>query len=30
MVSLVDVDRAARLLAAFARKLTPEVSFIPA
>ena len=29
MVSLVDVDRAARLLAAFARKLTPEVSFIP-
>jgi len=30
MVSLVDVDRAARLLAAFARKLTPDVSFIPA
>lgn len=30
MVSLVDVDRAARLLAAFARKLTSDTSFIPA
>ena len=28
MVSLEDVDRVARLLAAFARKLTPDVSFI--
>jgi endoglucanase len=29
MVSLEDVDRVARLLAAFARKLTPDVSFVP-
>lgn len=29
MVALVDVDRSARLLAAFARKLTPDASFIP-
>ena len=29
MVALVDLERAARLLAAFARKLTPEISFIP-
>jgi putative aminopeptidase FrvX len=29
MVALADVERAARLLAAFARKLTPDASFIP-
>ena len=29
MVSLEDVDRVARLLAAFARKLTADVSFVP-
>jgi len=29
MVALVDLERAARLLAAFARKLTPDISFIP-
>ncbi len=29
MVALVDLERAARLLAAFARKLSPEISFIP-
>jgi endoglucanase len=29
MVALLDLERAARLLAAFARKLTPEISFIP-
>ncbi len=29
MVALEDLERAARLLAAFARKLTPETSFIP-
>jgi endoglucanase len=30
MVSLLDVERAARLLAAAARTLTPEMSFVPA
>ena len=29
MVALADVERAARLLAAFARKLGPDASFIP-
>ncbi|MGH7538623.1 MAG: M20/M25/M40 family metallo-hydrolase [Gemmatimonadales bacterium] len=29
MVALVDLERAARLLAVFARKLTPDTSFIP-
>ncbi|MGH7675138.1 MAG: M42 family metallopeptidase [Gemmatimonadales bacterium] len=29
MVALEDLERAARLLATFARKLTPETSFIP-
>jgi putative aminopeptidase FrvX len=29
MVALVDLERAARLLAAFARKLTPGTTFIP-
>ena len=29
MVALEDLERAARLLAAFARKLSPETSFIP-
>jgi len=29
MVALTDVERAARVLAAFARKLTPSTSFIP-
>ena len=29
MVALVDLERAARLLAAFARKLSPAISFIP-
>lgn len=29
MVALSDVERAARLLAAFARRLTPDMSFIP-
>ena len=29
MVALEDLDRTARLLAAFARKLAPETSFVP-
>jgi putative aminopeptidase FrvX len=29
MVALEDLDRTARLLAAFARRLKPETSFIP-
>ena len=29
MVALTDVERAARVLAAFTRKLTPSTSFIP-
>ena len=29
MVALEDLDRTARLLAAFARKLNPEISFVP-
>ena len=29
MVALEDLDRAARLCAAFARRLTPELSFVP-
>ncbi len=29
MVALEDLDRTARLLAAFARKLSPEISFVP-
>jgi putative aminopeptidase FrvX len=29
MVALEDLDRTARLLAAFARRLTPETSFVP-
>ena len=29
MVALADVERAARLLAAFARALGPDASFIP-
>jgi endoglucanase len=29
MVALEDLDRAARLLAAFARRLTPETDFVP-
>jgi putative aminopeptidase FrvX len=29
MVALSDVDHAARLLAAFARRLTPDISFVP-
>jgi putative aminopeptidase FrvX len=29
MVALEDLDRTARLLAAFARKLSPETSFVP-
>jgi putative aminopeptidase FrvX len=29
MVALADLERAARLLAAFARRLTPDLSFIP-
>jgi endoglucanase len=29
MVALVDVQRAARLLAAFARSLGPDASFVP-
>jgi hypothetical protein len=30
MVDLADVERAARLLAAFARKVTPRIDFTPA
>jgi hypothetical protein len=29
MVALEDLDRASHLLAAFARKLSPETSFVP-
>jgi endoglucanase len=29
MVSMEDVDRSARLLAAFARRLTPDARFVP-
>jgi putative aminopeptidase FrvX len=29
MVALEDLDRTARLLAAFARKLVPATSFVP-
>jgi hypothetical protein len=29
MVALEDLDRTARLLAAFARTLRPETSFVP-
>jgi endoglucanase len=29
MVALEDLERAARLIAAFAHSLTPETSFIP-
>jgi hypothetical protein len=29
MVALEDLDRTARLLAAFARKLTAKTSFVP-
>jgi hypothetical protein len=29
MVALEDLDRTARLLAAFARKLTAQTSFVP-
>jgi hypothetical protein len=29
MVALEDLDRTARLLAAFARRLRPDTSFIP-
>jgi endoglucanase len=29
MVALDDLDRAARLVAAFARRLTPKTDFVP-
>jgi len=29
MVALEDLDRTARLLAAFTRKLSPDTSFVP-
>jgi endoglucanase len=29
MVALADLDRAARLLATFAKRLTPQTNFVP-